>query len=134
VSGCWLLLNAACWLAHLHLCWLDRVRLACAPTVRRVLLLFVFPAPADNALKFPYLYNDGLTRKRLNIGILLWWLVSAIYESVILFVFGILGAVHPCKDGATPYVFELGEWVKALRLTSCRSTVLVHTRCSLSCD
>lgn len=63
---------------------------------------------ADNALKFPYLYNDGLTRKRLNIGILLWWLVSAIYESVILFVFGILGAVHPSHDGATPYVFELG--------------------------
>jgi hypothetical protein len=65
----------------------------------------------DNAVKFPYLYSDGLFRRRLNIGLLLWWLATAVYEATLLFVFTYFASFYGSDAGTTPYVFEYGTWV-----------------------
>jgi len=81
---------------------------------------------ADNALKFPYLYSDGLFRRRLNLGLLLWWLATAVYEATLLFVFAYWGSFYASDRGTTPYVFEFGTWIFTALV------VLVNLRLSLN--
>lgn len=63
-----------------------------------------------SALRFPYLYEDGLQRRRLNLPLLVWWLATAVYEAALIFVFAFFGASFASFAGTTPYVFEFGDW------------------------
>jgi len=63
---------------------------------------------AAAAVAFPYLYSDGLFRRRLNLSVLVWWLATAVYEAALIFIFAYFGAYWASNKGTTPYVFEFG--------------------------
>jgi magnesium-transporting ATPase (P-type) len=65
---------------------------------------------ALSALTFPYLYSDGLFRRRLNLSVLSWWLTTSVYEAALIFVFTYFGVQWSSMDGSSPYVFEFGSW------------------------
>jgi hypothetical protein len=66
---------------------------------------------AAAAVAFPYLYSDGLFRRRLNLSVLVWWLATAVYEAALIFIFAYFGAYWASNKGTTPYVFEFGAFL-----------------------
>lgn len=65
----------------------------------------------ENALRFPYLYSDGVLHKRLNILLLVAYWVDAAYQGILMTIFAWLAGGWASQGGSTPYIFELGTYV-----------------------
>jgi magnesium-transporting ATPase (P-type) len=81
------------------------------------------------AVRFPFVYTDGLLRRALNARVLALWLGSALWEGAVLFFFLRFAADAASYAGTTPFVYELGVYlITASLLTVTLRLVMVTHR------
>ena len=84
---------------------------------------------ARYAIHFPFLFTDGLLKRRLNTHTLLLWLGSALWEAAVLFFFLRFISQYASYSATTPYVFEMGTYlIFAILLTVNLRLVMVTNR------
>lgn len=68
---------------------------------------------AKSAIRFPFLYHDGLVSAQLNTKVFWTWIACAFFESVLLLAVPAIAMNHSSHLATSPYVFELGTAVFA---------------------
>jgi len=83
---------------------------------------------ADDAQRFPLLYSDGPNGKRFNFKVFWGWVLQAVFEAAVCLVVCSITMETMDPDGASPYVFELGNWVftAVILVTSLRVCLETH--------
>lgn len=83
---------------------------------------------AKNALRFPYLYSDGIAHRRLDIRRLILTMIDAMVEGLLIYVFCWLSTTETSFQGSVPYIFELGTYVftAVIIVVSLRLAIMVH--------
>ena len=64
--------------------------------------------PADVTLTYPAIYEAGHRGTRLNPMLFVLYVLSAIYESVVMFFGGLFATMTSTSDATTPAIFEFG--------------------------
>lgn len=102
-----------------------------APIV--VLALFDRDVSPETALRFPKLYADGPSGKRLSTMVFWGWVAAALVEAVMVLLFSIWAMERSDVDGASLSVFQLGSLVffGVTLITSLRITFEVHLQSPL---